>query len=381
MWWLCGDDVLKTLDALEKFLRGKVVAKNSKAMYRRAFALLNEFSEELPTDHVTLNEWLVWLHESYPELRDVSRAGYLRFVKTVYSYLTRAYQWDRNPTDLVERVRVASRKRRIFSTEELYMILQSCRTDYEKVLVCVLLDSACRIHELSGLRVEDVFSDSFKCSADTKTGEHIYRCRPELCEAMRKMAVNGYIFTRQNGLPVNAKVLTNKVGNMVRRAGVRGNKLGAHTFRHTAATLVAEESGSVLAVQSITCHKSVDMAMLYIHDVNAKLAQKYSPFEIASQKMMSIYEEKSFQLSLTVPEVKRDDVIVSGNGQLVYQKENDWLESMFRKVPQDVQVRPLLKEADLDLIRYAFKTVVEYGSWVGSDVKVRDLWQRILRKV
>ena len=366
---------MKTLEAVDKYLRGKTVSRNTELMFRRAFVLLNEFEPELPMSRMMLNEWLVWLSKRYPHLRDVSRATYLRFVRTVYRYLAKIYEWEKNPIDGVESIKVIPRKRRIFNPDELSKIFKACRTEYEKVLVGVLLDSSCRIHELAGLPVENVGENSFKCLANTKTGEHIYRCRPEICRVMRRMAVNGFVFTRSNGLPVSSKVLTNKVCLLVKRAGIKGDKLGAHTFRHTAATLVAEASGSVLVVQSVTGHKSIDMAMTY------------SPLELAGQMMMEMNDDNVSQVHLLTDgqgkdiENKKTALVVDEKGEVVNKGSDDWHEEMFRKVPAGAEVRPLLKEADLEIIRYAFLLVVEYGQWVGSDSTVRNLWQRILRKV
>jgi integrase len=375
---------MKTLDALDKYLRGHKISKSTEYHTKRAFQFLNEFEQELPMSRALLNEWVVWLQKTHPTLSDISIFDYTRYIRIVYNYLADVYEWDKNPAKGSMKVDVKHRERRYFTPDEVMTILKSCKTDFQRILIGVLADSGCRVHELSGLTIDRVLDHGWKCPKETKTGEHFYRCKPEITSAMRRISVNNYVFTNTKGEPLNAGALTDRVRYIiVELAGLKGSKLGAHTFRHTAASLVAEESGSVLAVQSVTGHADIKMAQRYIHDVNNKIAQKYSPLEIAMSKS-SIDVSESAQTALVVlsgnkPEQKPlKEIVINPDGTFI-SSVNNWIEDMFAIPPENKVIRPRLNNSDLNLLRHALQLVVEHSRWLSADVQARDLWKRILR--
>ena len=64
------------------------------------------------------------------------------------------------------------------------------------------------------------------------------------------------------------------------RAGIRGPKKGAHTLRHTFATMWLRYGGGLRQLQTIMGHKHIETTMIYVHlaghDVLVEHA-RYSP--------------------------------------------------------------------------------------------------------
>jgi hypothetical protein len=56
-------------------------------------------------------------------------------------------------------------------------------------------------------------------------------------------------------------------------------------------------------------------------------------------------------------------------------------EVIFREVPEDTAVRPLLNSDDLKLVRRALISLVQYGTVEGDRDKATRLFARILRKI
>ena len=63
-------------------------------------------------------------------------------------------------------------------------------------------------------------------------------------------------------------------------------KTGVHTLRHSAASLVAQESGQALIVKALLQHDDINTSMGYIHDVDELVIRddKYSPLRILGKR-------------------------------------------------------------------------------------------------
>jgi hypothetical protein len=160
-------------------------------------------------------------------------------------------------------------------------------------------------------------------------------------------------------------------------AGIKGNKIGAHTLRHTSASIVATESGSALIVQSLLQHDDIKTSQIYMHDVQDKLALKYSPLQLLSDK---------FNIGDTA-NIKQHPLMIvehspSANTEIVpIAKDNvdTLLESSFQEVPPNISIRPKLNSDDLNLIRRAFIAVSQNGALTDGN-SARQLFRRILRR-
>ena len=128
--------------------------------------------------------------------------------------------------------------------DEVVKVIQSCKTEREKLLVLCLIDSTCRIGELAGLRCDKVGMSWIDVLG--KTGERRYRLDAVLCRELLSYSVGrDYVFANIDGSRLTSKALGIAVRRVVIRAGLVGVKLGPHTLRHSMASLVARETGSV----------------------------------------------------------------------------------------------------------------------------------------
>ena len=344
---------MQTLEALDKYLRGRTLKPNSLIGTTRSMTLLSQFEQELPMSRVLINEWLTWLANTH-HLVDISVWTHLNRVRAVYNYLANIYEWEKHPFKQPIHVKVANREHRIFTPLELKQIFDSLTTDTQRILCRVLLDSTCRIHEAATLQISKIENTGFTCTTSSKTGQHFYRCRPELCQAMITLAnpINGYVFTRQNGQPFTPQHLKQFVRNTIIKAGIKGNKLGAHTFRHTGLTLVAGDTESAIAVQAVGGQSSIKIAMSYVHDIQKRSAQKHSPLEIAARNLNDLVSNDAQSQTALIPINPRPsttpvkEIVINHDGTILG-TGNSWLDEMFKPVPKDKIIRPVLKTQDL----------------------------------
>lgn len=382
---------MKTLEVLDKVLKGKRIAYKTRQNYTYALNSLAKYSEEWPSDPVVINEWLNQL-EGYS---DMTVYTFFRYVRSAGRYMEKisgknqygAYNMP-NPTTDAERPQVEHRELSYRTGEEMMRCLKVCRKRAEFCLIAVLIDSAVRIGELgrhvrdpekySGLYGRDVGENFIRVRG--KTGERRHRLSVDLCRALRDLAGGDdkAVFKRRDGLAKADSHLATDVTNIVKRAGITGKKLGAHSFRHGTASLVARVTGSQLAVKSVLVHDNITTSMKYIHDAEHDLADSISPIELLEKRERGVNHE---QLLLGVGGVEQEESaeVVDINGEVI--EGEDLVSELFADIPDGTEVRPLLKTADLRLIR---EVAIEFTRVYRGDNRVyaaQELLRRMLRRV
>ena len=142
---------MKTLEVLEKVLKGKRIKFDTQRHYRDALGSLARHSEEWPVSSVVINEWV----GSLKGYSDMTVRNWFNFVNSAGKYMKKAYKLD-NPCEDADRPKVSKKRRRYFTAFELVKIIKACRFEQDKVLILTLIDSTCRVGELAGLGAKDV---------------------------------------------------------------------------------------------------------------------------------------------------------------------------------------------------------------------------------
>lgn len=369
---------MKTLEVLDKVLKGKRISASRERSYRNAFKCLNQFTEYWPEDAGMVNEWIAQMPENYS---DETVEHYYQTCLSGGNYIQRIM--GRNGDGFfrffnafvdADRPRIKKKHRRYFTSEQLIDCLKACRGEVEVTLASTLIDSTCRVGELVGLRGRDV-GDGFFICAQGKTGQRRYRLDVRICAQLKALAgsEDGYVFKMSDGVtPANVWRLERVCRQIIKRAGITGKKVGAHTLRHSGASLVARKTQSALVVKALLQHDKIDTSMIYIHDVEDEIQQSVSPLGLANvepiiPKQLMITDGSGF-----VPELVEGMEVV---------ETIDLVDDMFPQIPEDVKIRPLLRSRDLNLIR---ELAVMFVRTYGADTnifKVQDLFKRMLRKV
>jgi len=372
---------VKTLEVLEKVLSGKRVKPDTIRHYRDALGSLAKYSEDWPVSGVVINEWLGTL-EGYS---DMTVRNWFNFVNSAGKYMKKAYKVD-NPCESADRPKVSKKRRRYFTAVEVVRIIKACRFEQDLVLILTLVDSTCRIGELAGLEVKNV-GDSW-IDVKGKSGERRYRCDAVICARLRELGGNGQpIFKGRDGRQADVVSLKHRVRRVIKEAGITGSKLGAHTLRHSGASLVAQETGSVLAVKALLQHDKIDTSMEYIHDAEDVLQQRISPLRLVGEK---VFGEGGGMVGLKpkqIPMVAGDDAlgdklgVVDGEVVEVVDQVVDFLDEQFPEISDGVAVRPLLKTEDLRLMRRLFMVAIRSNSAGSDEMRARVLMRRMLKRV
>jgi integrase/recombinase XerD len=381
---------MKTSVLWQKYQNSKRLANTTFARYQIVVNRLNEISDEFPLSGIEVNEFIKYLESKY-HLNDESLKTAYQVINALGNFQERYYD-IKNPCKKAEKIHRKKKSRRYFSPQEIGQIIARCYTDYDRALILTLIDSACRIGELIQLKGSDVLENQIKVVG--KTGERTYRLDPRLCIILKDLAGSNesYVFKHivRNGKrnepdnntifsdePSTRASLTQRVRNLMIEAGITGKKIGAHTLRHTSASIVGIESGSALIVQSLLQHDDIKTSQIYMHDVQDKLALKYSPLQLLSDKLNAGTDPNIKQHPLMIPEHPQS----ASTEPVTDAKDNIdvLIESSFQEVPPHISIRPKLDSDDLNLIRRAFIAVSQNGALTDGN-SARQLFRRILRR-
>jgi len=371
---------MKTLEVLDKVLKGKRLRPATQRHYRDALTSLSVFSPEWSADSGVINEWLA----SLTGFADTTVKMWFNVVHSAGRYIKKVYKLP-NPCEDAERPKVSKRRRRYFTSEEMVAIIKACVTDFEVLLILTLVDSACRIGELAHLTGADV-GDGF-INVTGKTGQRRYRCNSQICVKLRSLAGGDSeaVFKQKwtGGFFPDGNALAHRVRYVVQRAGVQGAKCGVHTLRHSSASLVAQEAGEALIVKALLQHDDISTSMGYIHDVDELVIRddKYSPLRILGQRYSSAHPDLSGeQLELSDGQGGGSVALVPASGKI---KElvgvGEFINDLFPVVADGVAVRAVLRCDDLRLIRDAFIFYAQYHDG-NSVARARGLLKRIYRE-
>jgi len=105
---------MKTLEVLEKVLKGKRLRPSTQRLYRDALGSLARYREDWPVSGVVINEWLASL-EGYA---DTTVKMWFDFVNAAGKYVQKAYRVN-NPCVEAERPKVGKKQRRIIRVSKL----------------------------------------------------------------------------------------------------------------------------------------------------------------------------------------------------------------------------------------------------------------------
>ncbi len=202
---------------------------------------------------------------------------------------------ETNPVEFIEPPKAKRWRPRPLSEDDLARVVQAAQRPYERArrpwaeleqaLCALFVGAGVRVSEAIGLRVGDVRrspTEHAKLSVTGKGGvTRTIPLPPEVVDVVdrylesRKERVGPYqatdrLIVRPDGKPLTAKVVDHLVLGWFRRGGVAPPPGAlAHSLRHTYATLLVEQSGSVPEVQRLLGHSDMATTQAYI-DVAAR---------------------------------------------------------------------------------------------------------------
>ena len=202
---------------------------------------------------------------------------YLATLSTVLSYASKEYGWiNENPMHKIRKNKESDGKDRFLSEEEIKRFLEAC-TKFQMrgecyhqetyIFMLIALSTGARYSEIKNLKWENVdLRNKQFYFLNTKNGEN--RGVPitkQLCKVLdefRKVRniKSNYLFTTKDG-----KKLIDMHTRFYKIIELAKIDCRFHDLRHTVASHIAMNGGSIFDIMKVTGHKSVQMAKRYSH--------------------------------------------------------------------------------------------------------------------
>jgi site-specific recombinase XerD len=197
-----------------------------------------------------------------------SRLGHL---SSLGDYLARQQIIPANPAREVERPKFKKRPSNFLHPAEVKALLAVPTPENERTALAIFLDSMLRVSELCQANVHDLAGDMLRVTVKGGQTRDV-PLSPDVADQVR-----GYLASRGELSPLSPLVansrgqrwsrqgLSARVGKIARQAGVTRFRVGAHSLRHTAASLALASGVDVLSVSKLLGHADLKTTTSYLH--------------------------------------------------------------------------------------------------------------------
>lgn len=181
---------------------------------------------------------------------------------------------ESNPTANISTIKARPEEEEPFTDEEIQLIKEAARNEFQLAMVYFLLQTGCRISEVCNLNIDDLDFHDLKLNVVGK-GDKV---REVYMDKVTALMLKRYLDTRKDNHP--ALFYNNRKGDRYTPGGIRRmlksleersrvKGVHPHRFRHTFATNLTDRGMDIQEVSYILGHSKLDTTMTYVR-VNKK---------------------------------------------------------------------------------------------------------------
>jgi integrase/recombinase XerC len=222
-------------------------------------------------------------------------------VKDYYGCINRFFNWmvaegtlERNPMASMHPPRVPKKIIQPFKMEQIRDLLLLCDENRflgarNKAIVLTLLDTGLRLTELANIQLADIDFDRETIKVMGKGAkERVVRIgkrtqKSILHYLLIRNDAHPCLWVTEERRPLRALGIQIMIKRLGRRAGIKGVRCSAHTFRHTFATRALLNGAGEFEVQSLLGHEGLDMTRRYAASLRSEAAvaghRRFSPVD------------------------------------------------------------------------------------------------------
>lgn len=252
------------------------------AIYRRALANFQTAVGDTPIADVTkgrLETWVAWMRNQKRS------ATYINIhIRALNAFLHWAHDEEHVPKRLfLKQVPNPQKLVHPISDKEVSQILAlrpSFRNAFRTwALIHLLLDTGCRIDEVLSLKLANVDLENLLVTVRGK-GNKIRRvplsteCRKVLFRyrqtVLKKGTVSEFFFCSRYGSALTYRNTYRDIKNLCQKAGVEGEHVHPHAFRHKFAVSYIRNGGDIYRLSRILGHTSISTTQIYLRSMGVE---------------------------------------------------------------------------------------------------------------
>lgn len=275
-----------TLDLAEKiesYFACQSISKtlNNESVYQYRLRL-NKFSNMInkPVDKITTNDIRLFLQSVQTE-NNVSMETlktYIATLRSFFKFLIEEEYIIKNPMVKIKTPKTSQRMRIALNDEELEKLRNGCITIREKAIVEFIFSTACRVSEVSKVKITDIDFDKKQLNVIGKGDKErrVYfssKCKLLLLEYVENRDIESeYLFCASKS-PYNF-LSTESIEKEIRNIKFRTNitkGVYPHILRHTWATLALKSGVPLDTIQAILGHSKITTTQIYAAEDSSKI--------------------------------------------------------------------------------------------------------------
>ncbi len=251
--------------------------KNYKSHIKRFFRY---FDKSINFKKVKENDILDYIKENYID-KNLSSETYNMAIKSIKYFYSICLEIELN-SKILPNVKLKKRLPEIMEKKTFINIFNHENNIKYRCWLLLAFCSGLRVSEVANLRIENILPNEHKLKVLGKGNKERYTILPDItikflrlyCKDKRITKKEGFLFEGySNHECINNKSIINYFTSLKKKYKLKEN-LTFHCLRHSFATYYLSNGGSLLALQSMLGHKSLNTTVIYLH-----LSQNFNQLE------------------------------------------------------------------------------------------------------
>ncbi|OUX36684.1 MAG: site-specific tyrosine recombinase XerD [Kiritimatiellaceae bacterium TMED266] len=261
---------------------------------------LTEHSIDRPNQlsHAILLDHLISLRESGRSARTVSR--HLVSLRVFFRFLQQERLIDLDPSETLESPRLWSLLPDTLSPVEVTQLLnvsikKSKHAQRNRTILELLYATGLRVSEMCALKIGDLsLQDAMLRTMGKGNKERVVPIAGKTVELVNnyllqdrpryiRNELEAHLFLSQQGRPLTRQRIWQIIKDQAKAAGI-DKKISPHTLRHSCATHLLENGGSLRVIQELLGHSDISTTQLYTHVDQKRLQQMHQNFHPRAKK-------------------------------------------------------------------------------------------------
>lgn len=282
------------------FLSKKVEGLSDRSLKAYKWTIDNFLGRiQKPINQVTSDDIRFYLaiRKTQDKVSDVTVGNDLRNLSAFFVWIHSEGYISKNPAKSIKKVRVKKKKKKAFTDVEIAKLRDACAVHGKSAreterslrgiaLIEFMLSTGCRVGEIAELKRDSIDFDTksivvFGKGAKERTVYMNDVAKLRLTEYWDFIGESEYAFTKsgnyKNGkVPLKISGIEIFIRNLGKQAGVENTH--PHRFRRTCATNALRKGMSILDVQKLLGHESIDTTRIYLDLDDADLRYQHNKF-------------------------------------------------------------------------------------------------------
>lgn len=216
---------------------------------------------------------------------EITRARKLSSIKSFFKYLTREEILKINPASDIEAPKIPEKEPCYLTQDEYQKLLLTVKrtaTPYyqfrDLAIITVFLGTGIRLSELVGLTINSVEFDERTIKVTGKGNkERIIPLNDDVVSSLEKYLKSrpevetDHLFVSRKGNGLCSGSVYHLIKNYLKAAGIKKEKVGVHSLRHTFGTSLLNKGVNLVVIQELMGHKNLETTRRYLHTNNVDL--------------------------------------------------------------------------------------------------------------